>query len=370
MIHLPEDLKPLTSLRFFAAIWVAFFAFWPHMDAALTPMVVAKGYLGVDLFFVLSGFILCHVYLERFGTRGFDYRAFLTARVARIYPLHLATLLGVMALGLGATAAGISIDNNILGWDTLIPNLLLVQSWGFVNEAGWNHPSWSVSAEWSAYLTFPLYAYVAWRLRTRPLLALLLAAALLIGLYEVFPRLAGFPLTQATIHWGALRIVPAFAYGCALYLAFRQQRLTHPVLATIASTGFVITSASIGSDVLTVLSAGSLIVALGSLQPRQLPLLSSAPAVWLGEISYAIYMVCAPWLMVSTNLAAKLFDAPEKTFSPLIWMCFIAGLIPTAALAHHLIEQPARRFIRNIGPRQPREEVAQNRPPVESIDTV
>ena len=60
----PANLKPLTALRIFAALWVVLFDYWPNLGLA-TPMIVAKGYLGVELFFTLSGFILCHGY-------GFD----------------------------------------------------------------------------------------------------------------------------------------------------------------------------------------------------------------------------------------------------------------------------------------------------------
>ncbi|MBJ7448713.1 MAG: acyltransferase, partial [Brevundimonas sp.] len=95
----PADLRALTTLRFFAALWVVLFAAWPHLDVAFTPNVVAKGYLGVETFFILSGFILSHVYLEGAGTKRFSYGGFLWARLARVYPLHLATLFGMIALG-------------------------------------------------------------------------------------------------------------------------------------------------------------------------------------------------------------------------------------------------------------------------------
>lgn len=346
-IPAPKDLRPLTSLRFVAALWVVLFSFWPHLDTTLAPLLVEKGYLGVDLFFVLSGFILCHVYLERFGAGQFSYKAFIRARLARIYPLHLATLLAVMALGLAAGAAGIAISHNVLNWQSFIPNLLMVHAWGFTHEAGWNHPSWSISAEWFAYLTFPAYAFGAWRLRNRPLLAVLLAANFLVALHLLFPLWAGFSLTQATYHWGALRIVPCFAYGCALYLAYRQDPLRRPLAGTVLAVGLVLLSAGwLGSDTLTVLSCGSLIVALASLSDRNIPLLSSRPSVWLGEISYAIYMCCAPWLMVSTNLVARMTGDADKQFYLLIWLGIIIGLIVVSALAHHLIERPARQFLR------------------------
>lgn len=343
----PEDLRPLTSLRFVAAMWVALFSFWPHLDTTLQPLLVAKGYLGVELFFVLSGFIISHVYLERFGQRQFSYRDFIRARFARIYPLHLATLLAVMALGLAASAAGIAMTHNIMDWQSLLPNLLMIHAWGFTNAAAWNHPSWSISAEWFAYLTFPAYAFAAWKLRDRPLLAIVLAALLLVALQTLFPLLTGFPLTQATFHWGALRIVPCFAYGCALYLAYRKGPLRYPRASGLLGLAMLVFFAGfIGSDTLTILSAGSLIIALASLSHCNITILSSRTSVWLGEISFAVYMCCAPWLLVSTNLLGRLTGNTDKQFSLLLWLGIIAGLIAVSALAHHLIERPARTVLR------------------------
>src|SRR3569832_1585964 len=108
-----EHLKPLTSMRFFAAMWVVLYHYWPNLDPH-TPALVSKGYLGVELFFVLSGFILCHVYLQGAGEGRFKYGSFLWARLARVYPLHLATLLGVGAMGGAALLAGLNIDPNIV----------------------------------------------------------------------------------------------------------------------------------------------------------------------------------------------------------------------------------------------------------------
>ncbi|HEY9218085.1 MAG TPA: acyltransferase, partial [Phenylobacterium sp.] len=220
-----DHIRPLTALRFFAAFWVVMFHYWPKLDAPATPMLVDKGYLGVELFFILSGFILCHVYRSQVEGRSFHYGKFLWARLARVYPLHLATLVGLGALALAATVAGVGVDPNILSWESLPANLLLVHAWGFAPVAGWNHPSWSISAEWFAYLSFPLFAWAALALKTRPLVAVALAAGFLAALYAGFEQLAGFPLTKATIQWGALRIVPCFALGCALHSLWKARPL-------------------------------------------------------------------------------------------------------------------------------------------------
>jgi peptidoglycan/LPS O-acetylase OafA/YrhL len=268
-VQTPADLRPLTALRFAAARWVAVYTFWPNLAGAPQTAVVAKGYLGVELFFVLSGFILSHVYLQAAGEKRFSYRGFLWARIARVYPLHLATLIGVGGLAAAALIAGMSVDANVLSWSSLPANLLMLHAWGLAPVAGWNHPSWSISAEWFAYLCFPLFAFVFWRLRDKPVAAVVGTAAFLTVLYFVFEQTAGFPLTEATIRWGALRIVPCFALGCALYLVYRKAgpQLSAPAAGAGAAIAFVLMmgSAALGLwDGITVLCAGVLILALAA----------------------------------------------------------------------------------------------------------
>ncbi len=348
----PADLRPLTSLRFLAAMWVALFAFWPNLDVAslglpTMPGLVGKGYLGVELFFVLSGFILCHVYLAAHGEKRFSYKDFLWARVARVYPLHIATLIGVGVLGLGATMAGMAIDSNVLSWSSLPANIFMVHAWGLAPEAGWNHPSWSISAEWFAYLCFPAFAFVAWKLRHRPVAAVIGAIVFMTALYAGFERLAGFPLTEATIRWGALRIVPCFAYGCALYLLFRRAPLPRAGLLAAGLAVLIIIAASWQvSDAIIVALSGGLILSLASLSNARAGLLASKPAVYLGEISYSVYMVVVPWKLLAVNLAAKLTDAPDKQLQLFVWLAIMAGLPIVAAVSYHLVEYPARKALR------------------------
>ncbi|HEV7227709.1 acyltransferase [Brevundimonas sp.] len=345
----PADLRPLTALRFVAAAWVVLYTCWPFLDVGFTPNLAAKGYLGVELFFVLSGFILSHVYLEAFGTKRFGYRSFLWARIARVYPLHLVTLLGVMALAIGAAAAGIVMQARVIDWPSLPANLLMLHAWGLAPEAAFNHPSWSISAEWFAYLTFPVFAAGAWALRARPWLAVAAAAAAVMALYVVFQQLAGFSLTQATIRWGALRIVPCFALGCALYLVHRRGGVARPGLLSALALILIVAAASVQAwDGFIVLLGGMLILALGSLDNVRAGPLSSWFAVWLGEISYALYMVLIPWTLVAVNGVARLTGSEDKTFALPVWLGIVTGAVVTAAIAHHLVEKPARAWLRNL----------------------
>ncbi|MDO9078727.1 MAG: acyltransferase [Brevundimonas sp.] len=349
----PPDLRALTTLRFFAALWVVLYTAWPHLNVGFTPVAVTKGYLGVETFFVLSGFILSHVYLEAAGEKRFSYGGFLWARLARVYPLHLVTLFGMIGLGVVATVAGLSIDGSLTNWRDLPAHLTLTHAWGLATSSAFNHPSWSISAEWAAYLSFPAFAFVAWRLRDRPILATVLAAAFALGLYAAFEPLAGYSLTEATFRWGALRIVPCFALGCALYLVHRRGGVPFAGPVALGSGVAVLASASLGLwDAVTVLAAGGLILGLGSLDNARAGVLGSKLGVYLGEISYSIYMVCAPVLLLTTNVAARLTGADDKRFHIIVWLALVAAIPVAAMVTYHLVERPARKALRGFADRR------------------
>ncbi|MGN6209437.1 acyltransferase family protein [Asticcacaulis sp.] len=348
---MPQNLKPLTALRIFAAIWVVSYHFWPDLGSAM-PAFVSKGYLGVELFFVLSGFILSHVYLERFRERRFSYREFLWARLARIYPLHLAIMAGLAALILFLSLVGVHAGDKLIVWSSLPAHLTLTQAWGLAPHGGWNHPSWSISAEWFAYLTFPAFALAAGALWNRPRLAIGLAAALLVGLYIVFPRVAGFGLTSATIFWGALRIVPCFALGCALWLAWRADVLKTKAQTLIlagASVLGLVASTSFGlPDYVSVAACAGLILGLGAAARHGATILSHSALVYLGEVSFAVYMVCIPWqLVIGEGLQKFAHMAPGHMPLP-VWLAMFTGVVPAAMVMHHLVERPARDWMRRL----------------------
>ena len=367
---MPTNLPQLTSFRFFAAAWVVLFGYVPLLRPEASfgaqPAFLARGYLGVELFFTLSGFILSHVYAEAWGTGRFRYGAFLWARLARIYPLHLATLAAMGAMAAAAAAVGMTSQHDVASLAALPANLTLTQAWGLARTASWNHPSWSISAEWAAYLAFPAFAAATWPLRRRPALALAGTLGVLFAGYALFPLTSGFPLTQATISWGALRIAPPFLYGCALHLAWRDRPAPPAREAGLAASLFTVmiaAAASLGaSDAVVVAAGGGLILALAGMAGAGSRVLASPAWVWLGEASFALYMVKAPWELLGGNLLKRSLHLADGAPWPLLpWLAFVAAALPVAALAHHLVERPARVALRRLGelrPARPREEAS------------
>jgi peptidoglycan/LPS O-acetylase OafA/YrhL len=360
---MPANLKPLTAIRFWAALWVVFYDYWPDL-VATSPRVIAKGYLGVELFFVLSGFILSHVYLRSVEAGRFKYGGFLWARIARIWPLHIATLVGIGFLGGVATLMGVKMTHSVLAWDALPANLLLVHAWNLAPTVGWNHPSWSISAEWFAYLAFPLFAAAAMRLRARPRLAVGVALLFMGLAYWGFEQLSGFPLTSATTAFGWFRIVPPFAYGCALHLLWRSGFISKSrdakigvALAIAAVAGLTALDAP---DAGAVAAFGVLILCLASLSSTGSAWLTDRVSVYLGESSFALYMVVVPWRLGFGGLVGRVLHLPEGALWPLpVWLALVVGVIFVGMAAHNGVERPARILLRRLAelrPTRPREE--------------
>lgn len=350
---MPQDqIKPLTSLRFFAALWVVLYTYIHELQGAVDIALFQKGYLGVDLFFILSGFILSHVYLEAFGEKRFDYGRFVLHRLARVYPLHLATLGFTLLLVAAAAMKGVQLDGNAANWAALPAHLTLTQAWGLAPTASFNHPSWSISAEWLAYLCFPAVAALAWPLRDRPVLAVGLAAGFLIALNIVFYAVAGFPLTQATFQWGALRIVPTFLFGTALYLAWRTGAVDNPPVARVGTLlGLMVAVAAcfVGSDSLVIIALGLVVLSIGGLDRDREGFMSSKILVYLGEISFATYMIYVPWKWVYLKAADAVLKLDGAPLPFVWWFVGLLALVPLSMLAHHLVELPFRRLVRLWG---------------------
>ena len=281
------------------------------------------GWTFVDLFFVISGYIFAHVYLARGGLRREDMTGFAVARVARLYPLHLLMLLVSAAMFAGAD------DNTALAF---LGHLFMLQ--GFVGEVShtFNAPSWSISVEIVCYIVFVLAAVRGDRILrwvTAGAIALALAHFVLRGLpggprmFDSLPRgVLGFFVGQALWRWrAALAKVPA-------------------ALLVLGLAGGLAIDMGQGSSIppITLLAwPCALCLAL------RMPAVASAPMLWLGDRSYAIYLIHFPVLLV---FLPSIQGAAGGAQAAALVLAYTALVLLLSDLAYRRFELPARRAIR------------------------
>lgn len=337
--------RVLDAYRFLAASGVVFYHFENHFQPFLAAPthVLERFQFFVDFFFVLSGFVLMHTYGGRIGTVA-AYRDFLRKRLARIYPLHLATIALFCAIGAATVVLHVTVRDRSFFDPSLLPaNLLLIQAWGMTDHAGLNIPSWSISAEWFVYLLFPLLALLV--RRSGAPLALLIAIAFVVAI-ETVRAAAGLPPGDAaTIDFGNLRALPSFLAGMATYVlvdAMPARRIHWPVAHGFAIG--VVALMLVSAWPYLIVALFPVLVGLIALAERggEPSVLASRAGVTLGNASFAVYMIHT-FFQVAAVIAAR---ATGWTSVPqLIAIAAVTyGVIVLASVAsYRWFENPLRR---------------------------
>lgn len=332
------QLPSLTGLRFAAASGVvATHAAHVLGKDSFLAQVVAPGYIGVQFFFVLSGFVLVWSSSEVVG-----WREFLVRRFARIYPLYIVAWL-VTAAGILAVDAD---ELNILGF---LLGVVLLQAW--VPDVdifqAVNTPGWSLSAEAFFYLAFPLLVLRV-RVVAKYVSPLIFAVVGLGAAYSISPWYSVWFAYYSPI-WGLVY----FIIGMCLANAFRNGRFAGVDL-TVASVGFVCLFLGVaiclpGAEkglVEALLLVPTVGVILGAANRD----LQGGGGVWsrgrvvrLGVWSYAVYLVHWPLLGVLEIAVGRGLGNAELF---VVLFIFLAVVTAVAAMAHVLVEAPAERYLR------------------------
>lgn len=346
------QLHALTGLRGIAAWLVVFY----HARLTLVGWVPApvigwagQGYLAVDLFFMLSGFVLWLNYGARLRASGLaGAPQFWWRRFARIWPLHGAIMAALVAFAMLLLATGRDTTNYPLA--ELPLHLLLVQNWGLTGDLSWNHPAWSISAEVGAYLLFP-FAVLAVPWERLPALALVaLGGALVLGLHLVF-ALAGEPSLGGQIaRLGLLRCLFEFAIGMVLanlWQAWKTHRGTS-VACVIVGAALLAAGVELGApqtlSVPTVFAV--LLLALALDHGPLARLLASGPLRWLGDVSYATYLVHFPLFIV----AKMVLVGDDLRLGPSGFAAYLAVLLALSGALYRWLEKPTQRALNRAWP--------------------
>ena len=374
----PKEILALAGARGFPPLMVVLFHFSeghhysgvPWIDLAAT-----RGYLWVEFFFVLSGFILTHVYGARladlFTRRG--YVNFMQARLTRLYPLHLFMLLALVALLWGARglalAGGYRSIYDIkyhpdMSTQGFVLSLLLVHSWNTMRTLTWNGVSWFVSVEFALCLLFPLFVWLAngkiWR-------GFALIAAGLVGVTAL--DLTSQHGLDITYYNGVLRGLSDFSVGVGLAVLFRSAgtiarlpAIVHSLfqLALLAWLGWAIYRTGWShthKDILTVLPIMAMVFVLAFDKGFLAEGLKTRLPQMLGAWSYAVYMGQTFWLQSLRIFEQRLYPAPDTPvlgtkFSSLIWWleptALVLVCIGWGAMLAVTVEHPAAAWLKRF----------------------
>jgi peptidoglycan/LPS O-acetylase OafA/YrhL len=372
-------LGALTGLRFVAALGVVLFhAVPPRFPSARGPLIqlVKSGYVGVSLFFVLSGFILAYNYLNpRGGGIRSSTRDFWWARFARIYPVYLFALAFSSPQIVNALRYPSSQPDYHQRLGALILDPILLQGWLPTTACKWNCPGWSLSVEAFFYVLFPFFGIWLARKHSRSIAAIVAAAwgaeILLPALYRTLTpdgtldpaRLANSPWLAA-LRFNPIPHLPEFLLGVAAGIIFlrsippnaadRTQARTQVTLRVMSGLAVAMTLLVLALThwlpflfLHTGLLAPIWVLAIFSLASDHgsiARLLGSRPAIHLGEASYALYLIHSP-------LNAYLDELTDRGLLPQLsagWslLSYLALALLLSLAIFYWIERPARKFIR------------------------
>lgn len=353
------------ALRGVAAFIVVLLHFWifllPQLDWGPIGPLLERGYLAVDLFFILSGFVISHVYAKQFEANAGPgaFQGYLRARFARIYPLHAVVLGLFVGLELAKLAAALMTSaameqapfSGTRSVPALVSNILMLQAFGFHELPTWNGPSWSISAEWVAYLAFPFL--VAPLARARPRLLLATLAVCIAGLFAITAGRT-YKELDLSVGLGIPRCLFEFVMGMVLYRLSHSGRarfLSGDGVFALALAGVLLPVATGAHDVLVVPGLALLVLAAAENRSRATGLLSRPPFQYLGRLSYAIYLGHTLIHNVVEQASKFLTGRPfGELFGQgtgfLALVALVAATFVLATLLHVWVEVPARRWLR------------------------
>ena len=365
-------LHELDGLRGLLALYVALY----HLAAPLSQPGMALAWLrplldpawfAVDMFFVMSGFVMAHVYGTAFTppVGAATLRRFFVARLARLYPVHLFALL-VMAVGIVPfihhTPAFTDPDGRF-AWSAALASLLMLHG-PWLDHRSWNYPAWSISAEWHAYLLFALIfpmlaqALARWPARWQSGAALALIAvgvAIPFALYR-FGTGSGNEMHPTNGLPVLARVLPLFLAGVAAHRLRTAAVTGHNGFALLAVGGiawllFSDTTSHPHASAAAVLLAPALLLATqGHAGLRRA--MSRPALLWLGAISYSLYMTHALVEMYGVNLALRWsarFGGVDLTAQPLaagaVLVAATLAALALGAFTWRWVELPGRRWV-------------------------
>jgi peptidoglycan/LPS O-acetylase OafA/YrhL len=347
-----KEIRPLTGVRGVAAIIIVLYHFSEvhlYSGGVRVYFEVPHGYLPVDLFFMLSGFVIALVYRDAFTITPFtNYLEFWIKRVARLYPAYLAIgVLYVVKIALGLS--GVTFDQ--FSQFDVIGNILMLSGWGLHI-----HPligvSWAASAEMGSYVLAPL------------LIASIVRGNAVFGIVGVVLSLAAIRAVEASGLGGSgpldvtsgdsfyplLRAIAGFALGQAIFRFSASVRplpmIFQDMFVAVILLAIAVT-AVFSADDLPIYLLFIPLVAILSYDGRLARLLFANAFVYdAGLISYSLYLIHPLFVSFAVG-ASRHFGGTESSYLVSMLICF-AMIWLLSKLSYRFVEMPGRRLVAEL----------------------
>jgi peptidoglycan/LPS O-acetylase OafA/YrhL len=350
-------IQSLEGLRGVAALIVALY----HLKIGTEYVSVLKnGYLFVDLFFVLSGFVICAAYFTRMNTLQ-DFKPFVIRRFGRLFPLLVfSTVLFVLLTNLIVLAKKLAVAygyggflNNPDALTYLVPSageifstLTLTHSLGVFDDLILNTPGWSISTEFYTYLLFAAACMIFPERKRLPVFGVLAAIGMAITVWSsvsVHGCLEKGGCMGVTYDYGFLRCVYSFFLGALLYHVSRSAALPYGMLQAVGlvtlGVFFSLLAPLPGIAFLFPFAFALLILSLAKDQGPLAQLLKMRPFQILGQRSYSIYMLHMPLVLIFENVAKRVDGAAAGA---LVVVAYVSVLLLISGWSYRFIEDPFR----------------------------
>ncbi|MFA7945183.1 acyltransferase family protein [Pseudomonas brenneri] len=339
LIH-PKYRPDIDGLRAVAVLSVVFFHAFPRW--------VPGGFIGVDIFFIISGFLISTIIYGSLERQAFSFTEFYGRRIKRIFPALLLVLIACYAFGWFTLFADEykQLGKHLAGGAGFISNFVLWDEAGYFDTAAEIKPLlhlWSLGIEEQFYIAWPLIMWAAWKIRLNMLAVtvMFLVASFVLNMINI-----GFD-PSATFYMPHTRAWELLSGSVLAYVVIHQSkqgaRSFMPNVQSLAgvallSLGFAfVTSAGFPGWQAIIPCAGAiLIISAGPTAWINRNILGNKLLVWVGLISFPLYLWHWPLLTFARIIEG---DIPSRNIR-------IAAVVVAVALAwatYYLVERPLRK---------------------------
>lgn len=341
-------IKQLAFTRFIAAIAIVFFHYGksiPLFEEIGLSFLIERGNIAVSYFFVLSGFVMIIAYSKY---SQINFKGFMINRFARIYPLYFIALLFVIFLYYNSKA-------NFLD---IFLNVTMLQSWSPGKAMTLNFPGWSLSVEMFFYLLFPfLYNEIYQKVKFKFLFTAIISFWFLSQIFfyglNHMENITNYFYTLNDYHYLPILHFNSFLIGNLAGIHFVHQEKGEDknyllvILLLSLFIGFALNYNINLHNGLLAIPFALFIYFLSSSNDLITKILKSKIFIYLGEISFGVYILQYPIFMICTTFRiSKYFHLSLTDNSELIFFVKVLILILVSTLSHFFFENPLRKIIR------------------------